>query len=59
MMQKRELDFVINIPNKEEVRIEESDGYFMRRKAMDMGISCLTDIKSAKLFIESIYKLDM
>ena len=59
MMQNKELDFVINIPDREEVRLEESDGYFMRRKAMDVGITCLTDRKIVKLFVESIEKLDM
>eukprot|EP00622_Pseudochattonella_farcimen_P005039 FR740574.1.p1 GENE.FR740574.1~~FR740574.1.p1 ORF type:complete len:202 (+),score=40.04 FR740574.1:49-606(+) len=50
------LDLVINVPEgsrKEEI---VSNGYMIRRTTVDFGISLITNIKVAKLFVEAFAK---
>ncbi|RJR31700.1 carbamoyl-phosphate synthase (glutamine-hydrolyzing) large subunit [Candidatus Parcubacteria bacterium] len=49
------VDFVINIPNSLKKEII-SDGYLMRRAAIDYNVPLITNVRLAKLFIDSIYK---
>ncbi len=55
MMDKKLLDFVIVIPSmrkKEHI----TDGYLIRRKAVDHAIPLITDVNIARLFIDAISK---
>ena len=52
-LEKKKIDLAINIPveyNEEEI----SDGYKMRRYAVDHNVTLLTDIKKAELFAKAI-----
>jgi carbamoyl-phosphate synthase / aspartate carbamoyltransferase / dihydroorotase len=46
----------ISIPNKIRVLNKKTNGYYIRRLAIDYGISVITNIKCAKLYIESVIK---
>ena len=54
----REIDLVINIPNMGE-EAELSDGYKIRRAAVDYGVSLISNIKNAILMVESMHKMGM
>jgi len=56
-MQNKKVDFVINTPSSEDIRSEETTGYALRRKAIDMKIPILTDRKLASLYIKSLFIL--
>lgn len=49
-------DLVINIsiPNKIRMNKEKTPGYYIRRLSIDYGIPVITNIKCAKLYIDSI-----
>ena len=47
----------ISIPNKIRINNKKTQGYFIRRLAIDYGISVITNIKCAKLYIDSITKV--
>ncbi|MFT5036589.1 MAG: carbamoyl-phosphate synthase large subunit [Candidatus Azotimanducaceae bacterium] len=51
------VDLVINTPNKHE-RKEQSDGFAIRRKAVDAGVTLINDIKIARALVQAldIYK---
>ena len=44
----------ISIPNKIRVFNKKTNGYYIRRLAIDYGISVITNIKCAKLYIDSV-----
>ena len=44
----------ISIPNKIRIINKKTYGYYIRRLAIDYGISVITNIKCAKLYIDSI-----
>ena len=46
----------ISIPNKIRVFNKKTNGYYIRRLAIDYGVSVITNIKCAKLYIDSIVK---
>lgn len=55
----QKIDLVINISQKNKVRCIDNaftDGYNIRRNAVENSVSIITDIKKAKLFVESIEK---
>ena len=54
-LEKRKIDFVINIPKSLEQEEIQND-YIIRRKAVDLNISLLTNAQITKLFFESIVK---
>jgi carbamoyl-phosphate synthase large subunit len=55
-LQKKQIDLVINIPHT--VNPEElTDGYLIRRAAVDFNVSLLTNIKTAVLFAHAIDKV--
>ncbi len=55
----RNIDLVVNIP-KNYSREEVTDGYLIRRKAIDFNIPLITNLQAAKLIAESLkrYKLE-
>jgi carbamoyl-phosphate synthase large subunit len=58
-LEKKKLDFVIDIP-KNYTRREITDGYLIRRTAIDMNIPLITNVQVAKMLIEAFtkYKLE-
>lgn len=58
-IEKSKLDFVIDIP-KNYTHQEITDGYQIRRKAIDMNIPLVTNIQVAKIFVDAIerYKIE-
>lgn len=50
------IDLVINVPRSLE-RKDLTSGYLIRRKAVDYGISLLTNIQAANLFCEALWKI--
>lgn len=54
LMEKNQIDLIVNTSSRIDIKKEETDGYLLRRRAVDQGISLITNIKIAKLFIESI-----
>ena len=55
-LKSKKIDLVINIPEGTTKRDEVTAGYYIRRTAVDFGISLLTNIKCASLFCESLYR---
>jgi carbamoyl-phosphate synthase large subunit len=55
---KKKLDFVIDIP-KNYTRQEITDGYKIRRHAIDMNIPLITNIQVAKTIVTAIEKYDL
>lgn len=53
------ISFVINISMLDRMRIPNSGGYLMRRYLIDNGIPLLTDVKTSKLFIETLVQDSM
>jgi carbamoyl-phosphate synthase large subunit len=51
------LDLIINIPAGYD-RQELTDGYIIRRKAIDFGIPLVTNLQLAELFVKSIAAKD-
>jgi carbamoyl-phosphate synthase large subunit len=56
LIERKEVDFAIIIPSLEH-RKESTDGYLMRRKAVDYAIPLITDLSIARLFTDAICKL--
>jgi len=54
-LNKRKLDLVINIP-KNYNREEETAGYLIRRRAIDLNIPLITNLQIAKMFAQAIEK---
>ena len=52
-LEERRIDLVINIPS-ERTGQQQSDGYLIRRLAMDRGIPLITNVQLAKRLIEAI-----
>jgi len=55
LMQKRELDLVINVPDSMDSQAL-TDGFEVRRAAVDSGTPLITDIKTAILVIMSLHR---
>eukprot|EP00002_Diphylleia_rotans_P011231 TRINITY_DN2224_c0_g1_i1.p1 TRINITY_DN2224_c0_g1~~TRINITY_DN2224_c0_g1_i1.p1 ORF type:complete len:1448 (-),score=374.15 TRINITY_DN2224_c0_g1_i1:403-4746(-) len=55
LLTAKKIDMVINIPKNNE-RVELTNGYMIRRMAADYGISLITNINCAKLFVEALVK---
>ncbi|MCP4295194.1 MAG: carbamoyl phosphate synthase large subunit, partial [Proteobacteria bacterium] len=54
LLKKGNLDLVVNIPKSTE-KTELSNGYKVRRKAVDLGVPLITNIQLAKRLVESLY----
>ena len=52
-LENRRIDLVINIPQHTS-SVEKTDGYFIRRLAVDRGIPLLTNVQLAKRIIEAL-----
>ena len=52
-LREQKIDLVINVPEGSD-RAELTDGYEIRRTAIDFGVSLITNIKCASLFVASI-----
>lgn len=61
LISEQKVDLVINIPSlgKRKDKNEDTDGYKIRRKAVDFAIPLITDINIAKLFISGITKFKL
>ncbi len=57
-LEQKRLDLVINVPQHYS-GAEMTDGYKMRRLAIDRGIPLLTNVQLAKRFVESIDMIDV
>lgn len=55
-LESGEIDLVINVPRSFERR-DLTNGYLIRRKAVDFGVSLLTNVQAASLFAEAITDL--
>ncbi|NOX65308.1 MAG: carbamoyl-phosphate synthase (glutamine-hydrolyzing) large subunit [Chlorobi bacterium] len=53
-MENSKIDLVINIPKSNEKDELDSD-YFIRRKAIDLNITLITNIQVAKRFVRAVY----
>ena len=51
-MEKNQIDLIVNTSSRIDIKKEETDGYLLRRRAVDQGISRSTHRKIAKLFIQ-------
>jgi hypothetical protein len=49
------IDLVINVPDSMDSG-GATDGFKIRRLAIDSSVSLLNDVKTARLFIESLYR---
>jgi len=58
LIKKRKIEMVINIPKDHTTR-EISNGYNIRRNAIDFNIPLITNARVASAFIYAICKLDM
>ena len=47
------IDLVINVPEGSRKDTVISDGYLLRRTTVDFGVSLITNVKVAKLYVES------
>ena len=58
-MMAREVDLIVNIP-KNYTRSMVTDGYSIRRKALDFNIPLITNVQVAKIMAEALekYKLE-
>jgi len=54
MLERGDLDLVINIPTNMYNSDNNSNGFMMRRKSIDSNIPLITNIKCARLFVASL-----
>jgi len=50
----KKIDFVINISRITRIN-KQTNGYLLRKTVIENAINCITDIKSAKLFVKSMW----
>ncbi|MBI4810225.1 MAG: hypothetical protein HY800_02030, partial [Ignavibacteriales bacterium] len=55
VLDERKIDLVINIPRNAETQSLEND-YIIRRKAIDLNISLITNIEFARIYVRAIHK---
>lgn len=56
---EKQVDLIINIPRSVPTGTHNSDGYLIRRLAIDHNIPLITNVHIAKLFLECLVKLDV
>merc|ERR1719163_2717328 len=54
MIHERTFDLIINCPGVKDGSGKETDGYLMRRMAVDRGIPLITNMKLAQAFVQAI-----
>jgi carbamoyl-phosphate synthase large subunit len=52
-LENKRIDFVINIPQHTS-STEKTDGYYLRRTAIDRGIPLITNVQLAKRIVEAL-----
>ncbi len=57
LLGRREIDFVINIPHRRASRKEITDGYIIRRTALNFGIPLMTNLQLARAMIGALKKI--
>lgn len=57
-LQKRKIDFIINIP-RQYTKATISDGYRIRRMAIDYNVSLIANAQLAKAMIQALYEMRM
>lgn len=55
-LEERKIDFIINIPRKRDHK-NVSDGFRIRRMAVDHNVSMIANIKVAETFIDALYDM--
>merc|ERR1719361_1513905 len=55
MLQNGKIDLVVNVPDSMDSQ-GLTDGFEMRRAAVDSGVPLITDIKSAVLLIQALHR---
>jgi carbamoyl-phosphate synthase large subunit len=55
IIEQKKVDFIINIP-KNYSHEEITDGYKMRRRAIDLNIPLITNVQLARLVVETLKK---
>ncbi|MDE7343755.1 MAG: ATP-grasp domain-containing protein, partial [Muribaculaceae bacterium] len=58
LLHRKEIDFVVNVP-KNLTSTELSNGYMIRRAAIDLNIPLLTNTRLAEAFIQAFTSLDL
>jgi carbamoyl-phosphate synthase large subunit len=58
LIKKKRVDLVINIPTHE-TKETITDGYIIRRNAIDFSVPLFTNLQIAKLFVETIYRVKL
>ncbi len=54
LLGRKEIDFVINIPHRRASRKEITDGYIIRRAALNFGIPLVTNLELAKVMVAAM-----
>ncbi len=57
-LEQKRIDLVINIPTHSTIQ-EQTDGYFIRRTAIDQGIPLFTNVQLVKRFVEAVMQEDI
>lgn len=57
-LQQRKVECVINIPRNKQTGAAKTDGYYIRRLAVDYHVPLHTDLKIAKMLLRSLVKLE-
>jgi carbamoyl-phosphate synthase large subunit/carbamoyl-phosphate synthase small subunit len=57
VLKRKELDLVINIPSPGDTTLENTQGYLVRRAAVDFGVSLITNVKCANLLAQSLERI--
>jgi len=58
MLKQEKIDLIINIPNKYTPE-EQTDGYKIRRQAVDVNVPLITNVQVAKLLSQAMVKYDL
>ncbi|ADI37718.1 carbamoyl-phosphate synthase (glutamine-hydrolyzing) large subunit [Waddlia chondrophila] len=58
-LSEKQVDLIINIPRSTPTGTHNSDGYLIRRLAIDHHIPLITNVHIAKFFLECLTKLDV
>lgn len=57
LLRDGEFDLVISVP-RDLSKTEQSNGYFIRRTAVDYNVPLLTNIQAARLLASALYRVD-
>eukprot|EP00667_Euglena_gracilis_P000224 EG_transcript_224 len=57
VLKEKKMDLVINIPSPGDATTEDTQGYLVRRAAVDFGCSLVTNVKCANLLAQSLERV--